>query len=125
MRTFIIYAAVFFLSFTALAARLIHGWRLQCKFDKNCGIYLVRAYHASNLETQKLNLYKALDYFHSFFPTEGDTSTWHHDPANDVLFWWNNASSAYETLLKEWPASHTEQQLILCANIFPALPAFV
>ena len=88
----------FFLSMTTAIARFAYGWWLNRQFEIHCGVYLRRAANANDIKNAKESLYKALMYAHKRGLTEGNTSVVIYDPNNDIGFWYDELSAAYDAL---------------------------
>ena len=67
-------------------------------FNMNCHAYIHRAAGASDIETSKVELAKAIDYIEQNNLTEGTVSIFLKNPTNDVGFWYDTLKSAYKKL---------------------------
>ena len=67
-------------------------------FDMNCHAYIHRAVGATEIETAKVELAKAIEYIEENSLTEGTVSIFLKSPRNDVGFWYGTLKSAYKEL---------------------------
>lgn len=67
-------------------------------FDMNCNAYIHRAAVATEIETAKVELAKAIEYIEENSLTEGTVSIFLKDPRNDVGFWYGTLKGAYKEL---------------------------
>lgn len=68
------------------------------QFETSCEQYLKRAADANTVETAKKELAKAISYAEAHNLTEGVVSVFLHQPENDVGYWYNNLTEAYDEL---------------------------
>ena len=68
------------------------------EFNVNCEQYIKRAADASTVETAVSELEKAISYAEENNLTDGVVSIFLHQPRNDIGFWYNNITEAYEEL---------------------------
>ncbi len=67
-------------------------------FDMNCHAYIHRATGATEIETAKVELTKAIKYIEENNLTEGTVSIFLKNPRNDLGFWYSTLKSAYKEL---------------------------
>ncbi|MEG0872732.1 MAG: hypothetical protein RSE00_01970 [Clostridia bacterium] len=67
-------------------------------FNMNCVSYIHRTGSATDTETAKIELKKALDYAEAKGLTEGTVSVFIQNPQNDIGFWYGTLSSTYKEL---------------------------
>ena len=67
-------------------------------FDLNCHAYIHRAAGATEIETAKVELAKAIEYIEENNLTEGTVSIFLKNPRNDRGFWYGTLKSAYKEL---------------------------
>lgn len=67
-------------------------------FDMNCHAYIHRAAGATEIETAKVELAKAIEYIEENSLTEGTVSIFLKNPRNDVGFWYGTIKNAYKEL---------------------------
>lgn len=67
-------------------------------FDMNYNAYIHRAAVATEIETAKVELAKAIEYIEENSLTEGTVSIFLKDPRNDVGFWYGTLKGAYKEL---------------------------
>ena len=92
---FLILAIVFTLVFCGWATvRIVKN----VQFNLSCEAYLKRAADANTVDLAKTELKKALNYMDENDLTEGIVSIFLKNPANDIEFWYNNITAAYEEL---------------------------
>ncbi len=68
------------------------------QFDMHCHAYIQRAAAATNVETAKAELEKAIEYMEKNNLTDGTVSIIFKDPRNDVGFWYNIMKDAHKEL---------------------------
>lgn len=68
------------------------------QFDTNCTQYLKRAADANTVERAKEELEKAISYAEKNNLMEGCVSIFLHQPKNDIGYWYQNITEAYEEL---------------------------
>ena len=81
-------------------ASIIANSVMMFQFKTNCEQYIKRAAEASNVETAKEELAKAVHYAESNNLTEGNTGVFFNQPKNDVGYWYKNMKQAYDELNK-------------------------
>lgn len=92
IRMFAIIAVIVFCAW--MTVRVIKS----VQFDMGCTQYIKRAADASNIETAKGELAKAISYAEKNNLNEGVVSIFFHQPKNDVGYWYNNLKEAYSEL---------------------------
>jgi len=84
--------SLFFISWTAV--RIVKA----VTFEFECEAYIKRATNASTVEMAKTELAKAIEYAERNNLTEGIVSIFLKNPRNDISFWYNNMTAAYNEL---------------------------
>lgn len=94
-KTFMVFAIIATIVFGAWSTvRIVKG----VQFDNNCTQYLKRAADANTVERAKEELEKAISYAEKNNLTEGVVSIFLHQPKNDIGYWYQNMTEAYDEL---------------------------
>ena len=94
-KRFLVLAIICTIIFGAWATlRIVKG----ISFDINCHAYIHRAAGATDIETAKVELTKAIEYIEENNLTEGTVSIFLKNPKNDVGFWYDTLKCAYKEL---------------------------
>ena len=94
-RVFLVLMMVFFLSLCVWGTvRIVKG----IAFDINCAAYIKRAAVANTVDLAQAQLEKAIDFAEANDLTHGIVSIFLQNPSNDIEFWFQNMTVAYEEL---------------------------
>lgn len=96
-------AAKIFMVFAIIATIVFGAWSTvrivkDVQFDNNCAQYIKRAADANTIERAKEELEKAISYAEKNNLTEGVVSIFLHQPKNDIGYWYQNMTEAYDEL---------------------------